>query len=137
MPVTYAWSGAASHTAFGPLTTGRCRKLYAGGGEATDHSSVSAFHGFAPAATPPRRLTRKLMMVMSTEIAMNAAPAEASALIEAQCIPGWYVYTRLGMPSSPRICMGKNVTLKPMSSSQNESFPSLSLYMRPVHFGNQ
>jgi len=37
-----------------PTTVGRWSKLKIGGGEATCHSSVSAFHGFAPARGPPR-----------------------------------------------------------------------------------
>jgi len=37
----------------------------------------------------------------------------------------------------PIRCIGKNVRLKPMKVSQKWSFPSVSLYMRPVIFGNQ
>ena len=35
------------------------------------------------------------------------------------------------------MCIGKKVALKPMNVSQKWSFPSRSLYIRPVIFGNQ
>ena len=44
---------------------------------------------------------------------------------------------RRGMPSNPRMCIGKNVTFMPMKNSQKFHFPSRSLSRRPVSFGNQ
>ena len=44
---------------------------------------------------------------------------------------------RLGMPASPKKCCGKNVTLNEIADSQKCHLPSVSLYMRPVHFGSQ
>ena len=41
------------------------------------------------------------------------------------------------MPSTPRMCIGKKVRLKPMSINQKCQAPRLSLYRRPVTLGNQ
>ena len=87
MPVTYGWLGAASQTAFGPLTTGMCRKSYEGGGDAIHHSSVSAFHGFGPATAPLRRLIAKLISMVRTASAISPAPALATLFSVSQCSP--------------------------------------------------
>ena len=40
-------------------------------------------------------------------------------------------------PPTPRMCIGKNVTLKKMSVSQKWIFPSVSFIMRPNILGYQ
>src|SRR5947209_6101374 len=47
-------------------TSGTASKLFWGGGELVNHSSVFAFHGSGPAATPVRRLRATLTIVAST-----------------------------------------------------------------------
>ena len=48
-----------------------------------------------------------------------------------------YAAGRRGIPCTPIRCIGKNVRLKPMNVAQKWIFPSRSLYIRPVIFGNQ
>ena len=48
-----------------------------------------------------------------------------------------YAATRRGMPCSPSQCIGMNVALNPTNISQKLHWPSRSLYIRPVIFGNQ
>ncbi len=48
-----------------------------------------------------------------------------------------YVATRRGIPCRPSQCIGMKVRLKPMNRSQKLHLPRVSLYMRPVIFGNQ
>src|SRR5262250_358749 len=55
-PHSYRLSGSSgcfrSHNGRLLATTGTVAKLYAGGGELTDHSSVHASHGSFPASAP-------------------------------------------------------------------------------------
>ena len=44
---------------------------------------------------------------------------------------------RRGMPAMPRKCCTKKIMLKKMSVSQKCHWPSVSLYILPVHFGSQ
>ena len=46
-------SRSCSHSGSRPRTVGIRAKLYAGGGELTDHSSVLAPQGLSPAGSPP------------------------------------------------------------------------------------
>jgi hypothetical protein len=41
------------------------------------------------------------------------------------------------MPARPRKCCGKNSTFTKIVDSQKCHLASVSLYMRPVHFGSQ
>ena len=71
---------------------------------------------------------------------MNDAPSTNDAIEMnrfqfANC--GAYSTTRRGIPCVPSQCIGKNVALKAMNVSQKWTFPSRSLYIRPVIFGNQ
>ena len=50
---------------------------------------------------------------------------------------GSYVKIRRGMPNMPEICIGPNVTKKPINSSQNCHRASRSESIRPVTFGYQ
>ncbi len=52
---------------------------------------------------------------------------------------GYVVYTdtRRGIPTRPTQCIGKKVRLSAMKVPQKWSRPSVSLYIRPVIFGNQ
>ena len=53
-------------------TSGTTSKLFSGGGELVNHSSVFAFHGSGPAITPTFRLRATLTIVTSTpEASMN------------------------------------------------------------------
>ena len=47
------------------------------------------------------------------------------------------VNTRRGMPINPSRNCGRNVTLKPMKTSQNCALPRRSSSMRPKSFGHQ
>ena len=55
-------------------TRGMTSKLFAGGGEVVNHSSVLAFHGSGPATTPRLRLRATLMTVTSTPAARMKEP---------------------------------------------------------------
>ena len=44
---------------------------------------------------------------------------------------------RRGIPSSPSMCCGKKVMLKPAKISQKATLPSRSSSMRPKNFGHQ
>ena len=55
-------------------TSGITSKLFTGGGEVVNHSSVFATHGSGPATTPRLRLRVTLMTVTSTPAARMNAP---------------------------------------------------------------
>jgi hypothetical protein len=44
---------------------------------------------------------------------------------------------RRGIPATPRKCIGKKVTLKPIIISQKVQWPSVSFSIVPVNFGHQ
>src|SRR6185503_1037885 len=56
------------------LTVGISAKLYSGGGELVDHSSVQASQGSFPAGRPLRRDRRMFITKMSVPITWNATP---------------------------------------------------------------
>src|SRR5450830_978937 len=49
-----------SHRGYREVTSGICAKLYSGGGDGIDHSSVGAPHGSLPARVPCFLLQKKL-----------------------------------------------------------------------------
>ena len=55
-------------------TRGMTSKLFSGGGEGVNHSSVLAFHGSGPAGGPFLSDRRRLMIVSPTPIAIMNAP---------------------------------------------------------------
>src|SRR5437763_9604420 len=118
-------------------TVGITSKLCLGGGDVVNHSSVFARHGSGPAGRPLRMLTIALYTVISTPSARMNEP-----IVEARLYPwrepvAWYSNTRRGMPDIPAECCGRNVRLKPITITQNDSFPRPSDMSRPVIFGNQ
>ena len=64
-------------------------------------------------------------------------PMLTIAFSESHPSPLLYVHTRRGMPSTPRMCIGKNVRLNPTNITQKLSLPNRSFNMRPVAFGYQ
>src|SRR5262245_4207637 len=108
-----------------PSTSGTSAKLYSGGGDEVDHSSVRPSHGSSP-ATSPCLSTSDLMMLIkriSTENARMNAPTLTSWFMPSHPSPESYRYVRRGMPYRPSRCIGKNVRLKPIRNSQKFSLP--------------
>src|SRR5690349_21275796 len=70
---SYSQSGSSgcfrSHSGRRLWTSGMVAKLYAGGGEVVDHSSVHASHGSLPAAAPRRYDHSRLATNTSTAAA--------------------------------------------------------------------
>src|SRR5688572_25323590 len=109
----------------------------AGGGDVSHHSSVSASQGFAPALFPHLKLSSRFTRRSEAERPNASAPTLDTRLYGSQPSPTGNVYTRLGIPSRPVTCMGKNVMLKNTNISQKLIFPSGSSSIRPVIFGSQ
>src|SRR4051812_47427698 len=91
---------------------------YTGGGDDTDHSSVSPFHGLFVDTTPFLRPWNTFTRKMTIAMPITPAPTEANRFMRSQCVSERYVYVRRGMPFSPSRCIGKNVRLNPAKSSQ-------------------
>src|ERR1044071_4300029 len=136
-PVATGWSRLVSHNGCRLLTIGVCKKIKLGGGDDTAPSRPDDFHGSGPATAPPIQLLIALMTNSNTDVAIVTAPTVARRLSGPQPVAARYVYTRRGMPFSPRMCIGKNVTFTPMTNSQKCHLPSVSPSIRPVIFGNQ
>src|SRR5215475_4871228 len=77
---SYFQSGSSgcftSHSGRRLRTSGRVSKLYSGGGEDVDHSSVHASHGSLPAMSPRVSDRRRLITKQNTPAAWNKAPIE-------------------------------------------------------------
>src|SRR6185312_6550637 len=112
-------------------------KLYGGGGDSMAHSSVPASHGFEPAYAPRRRLTKMLTTNSSTPTANIADPIVVMRFTDPHPALAGYVYTRLGIPNKPLMCIGKKPRLNPMNIVQKFHLPNVSLIMRPVILGIQ
>src|SRR5947207_7922655 len=98
---------------------GRVTKLVAGGGEVVAHSSVQAFQGLSGAVAGKRSDRRMSQLSKMTATPMRKAPIVSAKLMAPQPGRSGYVYVRRAIPISPRMCMGKNVRLKPMVMNQN------------------
>src|SRR4051794_12223701 len=118
-------------------TRGITSKLFSGGGDCTNHSSVLALQGSLPAFLPTLRLRTTLNSETSTPAARMNEPIVEIRFCVPQFVYVWYVYMRRGIPSSPSECWMRNVTLKPTNISQKESLPSDSDSILPDSFGNQ
>src|SRR5207248_5359378 len=118
------------------VTYGTCSKLCSGGGDEVYHSSVSASHGSLPARVPLRRpcAIQTFATKASTPSAITPDPIVEIKLYASHSPPWWYVQMRRGMPSSPSMCCGRNVRLKPTKRSQKQSLPSRSSSRRPKIF---
>src|SRR5260370_15271162 len=110
-------------------------KLYTGGGDGIDHSSVAPSHGSSEASSPLRRLLNRLITNSNTENPMPIAPIVEIWFSSVTPSSGPYVYTRRGMPSNPVQCMGMKVRLKKMTNVQKFHLPRVSLIIRPLIFG--
>src|SRR5712692_1048222 len=117
-------------------TGGTFAKLYGGGGDVVAHSRVLPCHGSSPAISPLLQLRTMLMKKSSTEKAIRNDDVVMIALVVAQAGLA-YVAMRRGIPSSPSVCMIKNVPLKPMKSVQKFHSPRVRFSRRPVILGNQ
>jgi hypothetical protein len=73
-----------------------------GGGEVVAHSRDEAPQGLSLAAGPWRRLRTTFTMKSSTLNAMVTAPIVEMRFSVPQPISAGYVYTRRGIPCSPR-----------------------------------
>src|SRR4029077_18592255 len=89
---SYFQSGSSgcfrSHNGRRLRTSGGVPKLYAGGGEVGDHSSVHASHGSLPAGSPARSERHTLTTKHSTAAAWKMTPNEAIRLIISSPRPG-------------------------------------------------
>src|ERR1700756_2479768 len=77
-----------SHNGRRLATTGTEAKLYAGGGELTDHSSVQASQGSLPALSPFQYDRIRFATNTRTPAAWMKAPIETIRLIASQPRPG-------------------------------------------------
>ena len=68
---------------------------------------------------------------------MIPEPIEEMRLYASQSPPWWYVQIHRGIPSSPSMCCGMKVTLKPTNISQKFHLPRRSSSIRPNIFGHQ
>src|SRR3954447_10472230 len=112
-------------------------KLYGGGGEGVVHSSVPPWNGSGPDGGPRNLLHARLAKIISSPAARMNPPIVSARLYASQPNPAWYVSTPRVIPSSPTMCIGKNVSIVPRKVTQNDACAQRSWYMRPVTFGNQ
>ena len=118
-------------------TRGTVSKLFCGGGDWVNHSSVFAFHGSGPAIAPCLRLRSALTAVTRMPTPRMKAPIVEIRLKVARLPTSAYSGIRRGMPSRPIECWTRNVVWKPISIVQKLILPSFSSIIRPVIFGNQ
>src|SRR5215813_1892035 len=94
-PHSYWLSGSSgcfrSHNGRALATTGTVAKLYAGGGELVDHSSVHASQGSLPALAPLKYDTMRFATKMRTASAWMNAPTLTRRFKVSQPRPGSYV----------------------------------------------
>ncbi len=115
--------------------TGCSGKFSCGGGDETCHSSVRACQGLLSAIGP--RIHALMMLYMKTRNdAPSRNPERLTIMFRLSSDDGKSAIRRF-IPLTPGRCMVKNVRLKPMNIHQKWSFASVSLYIRPVIFGNQ
>src|SRR5579864_2101789 len=97
---------------------GSFSKLWCEGGDAANHSSVWASHGFDPAGTGLRHDTHRLTRKSTNDTPIKNAPAVDSWFMSVQPTSEGYVATRRGMPRSPTSYWVMNVSQKPTVSNQ-------------------
>src|ERR1700681_775726 len=78
LPYSYCQSGSSgclrSHSGRRLFTSGMAAKLYVGGGEVVDHSSVHASQGSLPASSPRKYDQSRLPMNTNTPAAWKKTP---------------------------------------------------------------
>ena len=112
-------------------------KLYAGGGEVVDHSSVHASQGSLPAISP---LEVGPQQVADENQNAGRLKEHADGHDEIPDVPAAARLVGIDSarhPENPGICMKSKVRWNPMRKSQKCSLPSVSLYILPDIFGNQ
>src|SRR5438034_9798122 len=112
-------------------------KFQSGGGEVMDHSRVRPSQGSPSAGVPDRVVLTTFARNTRRDAPIKKAPIVASRFHRFQPRSGAYVYTRRGIPRRPKMCMGKNATLKPISVNQKWILPSRSSSILPKTFGHQ
>src|SRR5215208_4627356 len=90
-------------------TRGMTSKLFSGGGDGVNHSSVFAFHGSGPAITPVLSDRTTLTTVSMMPTASSHDPTEEIALKVDHPDAVVYSYTRRGIPSRPAECWIRKV----------------------------
>src|SRR3712207_1637473 len=118
-------------------TRGIVSKLFTGGGDCVNHSSVLPFHGSGPATAPFLTDRTTLMNVSRIPKARMNEPIVETRFHQSQAPMSAYSKMRRGMPDRPSECWIRKVTLKPTRIVQKEALPSGSLSIRPDIFGNQ
>src|SRR5580692_4308258 len=95
LPYSKAESGSSgcfrSHSGRRLATTGSLAKLYTGGGDGVDHSSVHASHGSAPAVSPRKYECTMLYTKIRTAIPWINPPTETIWFSRVQPRSGSYV----------------------------------------------
>ncbi len=130
---SYFQSGSSgcfrSHSGRRLRTTGSVAKLYSGGGDVVDHSSVQASHGSSPAgcardaasATTFHRKTGRRRAWKTTPTRRRAGSRSPSRARPRRC------RSAAACRAGPRSACGAKVRLKPMTKSQKCQRPSVSL----------
>src|SRR5260370_10865131 len=108
-----------------------------GCGDGVCRWGVWASDGSLPAGGPLRHEARMFHSNNNTEKPIMNAPTVSNTFNGRKPVSMGYLEMRRTMPDTPRMCIGKKVMLKPMVISQKCQAARLSLYSRPVTFGNQ
>mmetsp|Transcript_21396 Transcript_21396/g.82958 ORF Transcript_21396/g.82958 Transcript_21396/m.82958 type:complete len:308 (-) Transcript_21396:6616-7539(-) len=120
-------------------TTGVNAKLYSGGGDEVDHSSVRPPQGSplgSRSCSRRTKLTTNWISVQAMPAPISSAPA--AAIWNQICSDGSSNWLRRRVtPIRPRTYSGMNATWKPTSQNQNEHLPQNGSSLKPKALGNQ
>ena len=115
-------------------------KLWTGVGFGLNHSRLRASHGSGGSGGRPRaRRADRITLITKnmTPRAMTNTPMVANRFQKSNPKPGEYVSIRRDMPFRPRMCIGPNARLKPMSIVQKFHLPRVSPSLWPNTLGHQ
>src|SRR5687768_7311669 len=116
---------ACSQSGYRWETRGMLRRPHGWPGISCSHSIEPAFHGLRSVIVGCHVDRMTSHATTAKPAARTKAPTDESRLSESKPDPAANVKTRRGNPSRPVQCIGRNVALKPMKTSQNEIRPNV------------
>src|SRR5699024_4749157 len=131
----FRFSLFALASGFKSSRTGIGSRVVSGDGESTVHSSVLPSHGPGPTFLFAQCVFTKFQNMHSILSPIRKAPTVLMQLVVGKPSRAPYVNVLRGIPFNPVMCIGKNVTWKPIKKSQKCHFPKVSFNFNPVIFG--
>ena len=129
---------ASSHFGYGLEIVGMTAKLYSGGGEGIDHSSVGPRHGSRGAGGPRNQLYDEVREQQQDPERGEQAAERLDHVVRTSspCRRGT-CRRAAASRAGPTMCIGKKRRFVPTKITQKLIWPGRSKYIRPVTFGNQ